>query len=83
MPRSMPWPVTAFPPMRISPPVGLQKAGNDVEQRRLAAAGRPDDAEEFRLLDIEARGLHADHPAGRRVIDQRDVANLDMGHAVP
>ena len=24
-PRSMPWPVTALPPMRISPPVGARK----------------------------------------------------------
>src|SRR2546423_213233 len=36
-----------------------QKSGDQIEQRRLAAARRPDDAEELGLIDVEARRLHA------------------------
>ena len=62
---------------------GREKAGDDVEQRRLAAARRADQAEELRGLDVEADVLHAGDPAGGRVVDQRDVADLDMGHRRP
>ena len=61
----------------------LQEAGDDVEQRGFAAAGRPDDAEEFGLLDVEACALDAGDLAGRGVIDQRHVADFNMGHFVP
>ena len=82
-PRSMPWPVTALPPMRISPAAGDEEAGDDVEQRRLAAAGRADDAEELGVLDIDADILHARHLAAGRVVDERNVADFDRQHDRP
>src|SRR5262249_868452 len=77
--------VHAVPAHRLAADADLAAArrnetGDDVEQRRLAAAAWTDDADELRLLDVEARALHALHPPGRRVVDERDVANLDMGH---
>src|SRR5262249_57199822 len=45
---------------------GGEKAGDDVEQRRLTAARGPDDAKEFRGLDVEADARDArDFPGGR------------------
>src|SRR4051794_29136411 len=40
-----------------------QKSGDQVEQGRLAAARRPDDAEEFGLVDLEACVLYARDPS--------------------
>ena len=57
-----------------------QKSGDHVEQRRLAAAARADDAEKLGRVDIEAHGADARHGAAGRVVGQRDVARLDMGH---
>ena len=57
-----------------------QKSGDDIEQRRLAAARRADQTEEFRRLDVEAYSLDAGDPPGRRIVDERDLADLDMGH---
>src|SRR5262249_8260009 len=59
---------------------GSKKARNDVKQRRLAAAGRADDAEEFRRLDAEADTLDPRYPAGGRVVGERDVGHLDVRH---
>src|SRR5262245_8046749 len=38
---------------------GFQEARDQVEQRGLAAAGRPDDAQELGLFEIEARARNA------------------------
>ena len=46
----------------------------------LPQPGRPDQAEEFRRLDVEAGVLDARDPAGGGVVDERNVADLDMGH---
>ena len=59
---------------------GREEAGDDVEQRRLAAAGRADDAQEFRRGEAEARGLDGVNLAARRVIDERNVADFDGKH---
>ena len=59
---------------------GGEKAGDDVEQRRLTAAGGADDAQEFRGLDVEADARDARDLPGGRVVDERDVADFDMGH---
>src|SRR5262245_59757547 len=57
-----------------------QEAGDDIEQRRLAAAGWPDDADELGSADIQSDFLDARHFAPRRVVDQRNVANFDGDH---
>src|SRR5262249_58980702 len=46
----------------------------------LAAAARADDAQELRRFDAEAHVGNARHAAGRRVVNERDVAQLDVGH---
>jgi hypothetical protein len=56
------------------------EAGDDVEQRRLAAAARADDAHEFRGRDVEADRVDGVHAARRRIVEQRNVADFDMGH---
>src|SRR5215467_9400038 len=58
---------------------GGEKAGDDVEQRRLTAARGPDDAKELRGLDVEADAGDARDLPGGRVVDERDVADFDMG----
>src|SRR5262249_36960944 len=57
-----------------------EEAGDAVEQGRLTAARRADDAEEFRRFDIEAHSRDARNLAGRGVVDERDVADFDMSH---
>src|SRR5256885_4476255 len=57
-----------------------EKAGDHVEQRRLAAARRADEAKEFRSLDVEADAGDGRNLAGRGVVDERNVADFDMGH---
>src|SRR5262249_15635966 len=47
-----------------------QEPGNDVDQRGLAAAGRSDDADEFRSADIETDLLDARDFAAGRIVDQ-------------
>jgi hypothetical protein len=59
---------------------GEEKARDDIEQRRLTAAGRADDAEEFRCLDVEAHVRDPRDLARGRIVDQRDVGHFDMGH---
>src|SRR6266849_9854168 len=58
----------------------MQKAGDDIEKRGLAATARADEAEKFRSFHLKTCGLYADHAPGRRVVDERYVADLDMGH---
>src|SRR5262245_48310659 len=57
-----------------------EEARDDVEQGRLAAARRADDAEELGGRDVEAHALDAGHAAGGRVVGERDVCDLDMRH---
>src|SRR5262249_16692195 len=59
---------------------GSEEAGDDVEQRRLAAARRPDDADELGGLDRETHPRDAGHAAARRVVGEAHVADLDMRH---
>ena len=53
---------------------GLEVADQELDQGRLAAAGRADDEDELAALDAERDALDADVAAG---IDLRDVAKLD------
>ena len=45
--------VTLRPPIQISPAVDVEQAGDGIEQRRLAAARRAEQHQEFALLDLE------------------------------
>src|SRR5687767_4327342 len=58
----------------------LEEAGQNVEQSGLAAAARPHQTKEFRALKAEAGAIDRVHRARRCVVDQRNVANLDIGH---
>ena len=49
-------PTRLSPSSRISPLVGPVDAGDEVEQRRLAGAVRPDDADDLVLVDLRGRG---------------------------
>src|SRR5437879_5185051 len=60
----------------------LEESGDQVEQGGLAAARRTDDAEELGLIDVEARALDARDASTRRVIGERNVADLDMAHLI-
>src|SRR5215472_577440 len=60
-----------------------QEAGHDVQKRRLAAPARPDDAEEFGHLDAKTHALDGRHRPAWRLVGERDVARLDMGHRYP
>ena len=60
--RPYSWKTTAIPGggpvdrravQATSPPVGVEQAGDALQQRRLAAAGRADDADEFARVDGE------------------------------
>src|SRR6185295_19312472 len=57
-----------------------EKTRDQVEQCGLAAARRADDAEELGLLNVEARALNARDASAGRVIGERNVPDLDMGH---
>src|SRR5258708_33874690 len=63
-----------------SPAGRLEEAGDDVEQCRLAATRWTQEAEKLGGRDVEADAAEAGHAAARRVVDERDVADLDMGH---
>ena len=56
------------------------KSGDHVEQGRLAATRRADEAKEFRSLDVEADAGDGRNLAGRRVVGERNVADFDVGH---
>src|SRR6516162_754939 len=57
-----------------------KEAGDDVQKRRLAAPARADDAEKFGCLDAEADAVNGLHHSAWRLIGERNVARLDMGH---
>jgi hypothetical protein len=51
------------------------QAGDEVEQRRLAAAGRTDDADELAFIDLDVEVVN-----GRRVVTAREVPPLDAAY---
>ena len=59
---------------------GAEKARDDVEQGRLAAARGAHDAKEFGSLDIDADAVDAGDLTRRRVVGERDVGDFDVGH---
>ena len=63
----------------------MAKAGDDVEQGRLAAAARADEAEEFSLRHLQRNMVERVHtqPAGaKRLRNVLDLENDFAGHAV-
>src|SRR5262249_6080714 len=57
-----------------------KKPCDNVEKRGLAAAGRADDAHEFRSIDVQRHIFDAWHFSAGSVVDQRDFANFDGDH---
>src|SRR5712671_4644130 len=57
-----------------------QKSRDDVKERGLAAARGTQQAEELRLLHLEADAVDAGHAPRRCVVDERDVADFDVRH---
>ena len=53
-----PMPAMSLPPIRIRPSLGAQKAGDGAQDRGLAAAGRPEKAEEFAAIDTDIGVAH-------------------------
>ena len=53
-----------------------EQAADDVEQRRLAAAGRADDGEEFAGLDGQGDVVDGDDRAFRRLVTHGDVGDF-------
>ena len=73
-------PVTARPSRRTSPRARLQLAEDAVEQRRLAAAVRADDAEDLAFVDVERHAVDGDDAAEALL----QVAHLEHGaHRAP
>src|SRR5262245_40553450 len=60
-----------------------KKAGDDVEQRGLAATRRTDDADEFGRADLETDIPYARHFAAWRVIHKADITNFNWDHCLP
>ena len=60
-----------------------QEAAEQIEQRRLAAAGRTEQGQEFPRLDIDRNILERQHwPAARRAIEMMHIPDDDLrlGH---
>src|SRR5438105_13468478 len=67
---------------------GWQDAGQDLQQRRLAAAGGTDHRHELALGHVEGRAIERGDPAVARGVGLRQVADRDRfrrnrGHATP
>src|SRR5215470_2043668 len=60
-----------------------EKAGNKIEQCRLATAGWTNNAQELGRGNTNAGVIDCLHGSTRRVVDQRNIANFDIGHGVP
>ena len=60
---------------------GVEKAGDDVEQRGLAAARRSHQAKKLGRFHVEAHARDARHGACGRIVGERDVADFDVGHS--
>src|SRR5262249_62014350 len=74
-------PVKAVPADRLAADANFaggrgEEAGDDVEQGRLTAARRADDADGFRRFDIQGTSRDARNPPGRAVGEQPHVAVL-------
>ena len=69
--------VTSRPPIAISPARHLLEAGDRAQQRRLAAARRPDERDELAVPDVERDVVDGDDVARE---DLRDASKLDLGH---
>src|SRR5262245_49027777 len=61
--------------------VGLVDPGNEVEQRRLARARRPHQAEEVAALHVEREVVQHRHHLAAAAVRLEDVADLDELHA--
>src|SRR6478672_8244855 len=57
-----------------------EKSRDDVKERSLAAARWSQQAEELRLLHVKANAVDRADASGRRVVDERDVADFDVRH---
>ncbi len=80
MPRSGPGPATGLPSTRIAAGFDRQKAADQIEQRRLAAAGRPEQRDEFAVGDLERDLVERQHLApARRAVDVADAVDDDLG----
>ena len=62
-PRSTPGAVTGRPATSTQRPRRAQEPAEDVEQRALAAARRPDDRDELALVDHEIDAGEGENPA--------------------
>ena len=60
---------TGRPSSRTSPRGGRDEAGQDAEQRGLAAAARPDQREELAFGDVEVDAVERDHALARERVD--------------
>ena len=61
----------------------LFEAGDDAQQRRLAAAGRPDEDDELAVLHLEVDVVeHLDGPEGLVDAGERDVSHYFTAPAV-
>src|SRR5262245_19198113 len=58
----------------------LKESCDDIEQRGLAAARGTNEAEELRLLHVEADAIDTGHTPGRRVVDEGDIADFNVRH---
>src|SRR3546814_2914342 len=61
---------------------GLQQAGHQLHQGRLAAAGRADHGDELAFLDIEGKVLDREGFLFGLAIDQIDAVDLDESRAL-
>src|SRR2546421_4381323 len=59
---------------------GAKKAGNDVEQGRLAATGGADNAKELGCLEGKAHAVDTRDLARRSVVDERNAGNFNVRH---
>src|SRR4029077_17577162 len=58
------------------------ESAHRLEQRGLAAAGRPEDDEAVRLVDCEIDLVGRGHEMPRRLVLQRDTLDLEQAHLV-
>ncbi len=78
MPRSGPGPVTGLPSAMMLPRGRQREAGHRVEQGRLAAAGRPQQADELAARDLQVDVLERDQFAPVGLEHLVDAVDDDM-----
>ena len=65
-------------PLTVMPPFGRRpQAGNDLHQRRLAAAGWADDGNELAAVNAHRRVLESQRAVAVLAVAQRDVVHID------